>query len=106
MPSSRFADIEWTEAPGHPGLLYSENGDNIVIKYYRTYIITNWGKVERVIYLKNQTCGKIQKPNPASVKRGLKCVVGEPYTANKLNAARLFIRLVTEGVIQKEGEVC
>lgn len=101
--SGKYSDVEWTEAPGHPALQYVEKGDILLLKYFRTYIVTDWGKVERVIDIKNQTCGKIQKPNPASVKRGLKSLVGEPANANKLNAARLFIRLVEEGAIQREG---
>lgn len=101
--NGRFADIEWTEAPGHPALSYAEYGEDLILKYFRTYVYTTWGRVERVIDLKNQTCGKIRKPNPASVKRGLKSLVGEPANANKINAARLFIRLVEEGAIQREG---
>lgn len=101
--SGKYTDIEWTEAPGHPKLLYAENGDLLIMKYFRTHIITDWERVERVIELKNESCGKTRKPNPAAVKRGLKSIVGEPHTSNKLNAARLFVRLVAEGAIQKSG---
>jgi hypothetical protein len=101
----KLLDVEWKEAPGHPGLSYAEDGGYIVLKYFRTYVVTDWEKVEQVIDIKNQPCGKTRKPNPASVKRCLKNLVGEPANANKINAARLFIRLVTEGAIKKE-EVC
>lgn len=102
--NGKHSDLKWSEAPGHPALTYAENGEDLILKYFRTRVYTTWGRVERVIYLKNQTCGKIRKPNPASVKRGLKSVVGEPANANKINAARLFIRLVEERAIQKSGD--
>jgi hypothetical protein len=105
---TKYNDLDFQEAPGHPALLYAEAGGHLILKYFRTYTTTNWAAVERVISLKNTTCGKIQEPNPAAVKRALRKVAGEPCTSAKLNGARLFVRLVMAGKIERRAynELC
>jgi hypothetical protein len=106
--TSAYEGMNWTEAPGHPSLQYSEAGGHLIQKYFRTYITTTWAAIERVISMKNTTCGKILEPNPAAVKRALRRVAGEPCTSAKLNGARLFVRLVMEGEIERGScnELC
>lgn len=107
--TSVYEGLNWKAAPGHPSLQYAEAGGHLILKYLRTCTTTDWAAVERVIALKNTTCGKIQKPNPADVKRALRRVAGEPCTSAKLSGARLFVRLVMEGEIERRScnnELC
>lgn len=106
--TSAYEGLDWKDAPNHPSLHYAEAGGHLILKYFRSYTTTTWDAIDRVISMKNSSCGKIRVPNPAAVKRALRKVAGEPCTSAKLNGARLFVRLVIEGDIQRRvyAELC
>jgi hypothetical protein len=101
--TSVYEGLEWKDAPGHTSLKYAGAEGDLILKYFRTYTTTNWTAIEHVISMKNTRGGKMHKPNPADVKRALREVAGEPCTSAKLNGARLFVRLVMEGEIERGG---
>ena len=104
--TSKYDGLSWKIAPKHPALLYTETNGYIILKYFRTYITTTWESVEYAILVKNKSRGKVHKPNTAAVNRTIKRMVGEPATHNKIGGAKLFIRLVDEGLIHRSPEAC
>ena len=97
-----LSSLNWIEAPEHPALKYAEDGDNLILKYYKTHVYTNWDKVERVVpYISTDENAKLRNNN--AFKRGIRSITGEPHTQNKRCGARLFVRLVAYGKIRREG---
>jgi hypothetical protein len=99
----KYKGVEWTEAPGHPTLRYTEQGDELILEYHKSHVHTTWVRVERVAALRKIPDGKSSKPNKEAIKRGLKGLMPAPHTQNKKCGVSLFVRLVADGEITRSG---